>query len=227
MMGHVDEIDRRPGTERVQERENVSAMVAVQALARFDIYARNHDNSARFLLGTEGKKKLFVMGVNPSTADARHADHTIRKIEGFIRRAGFDGFVMANIYPARATNPHLLDLQANQHLIDQNITQIITQLQQVESPLIWAAWGNTIEKRAYLFPCLEHLKNAIRPYHPKWLQCGSLTRRNHPRHPSRLSYDMPFQEFEIDRYCESLNKSMLPMPISLMLKNGFYRTRCA
>jgi hypothetical protein len=47
---------------------------------------------------------LWVM-LNPSTADERELDPTLRRCEGFTRAWDFDGFEVVNLFPLRATDP--------------------------------------------------------------------------------------------------------------------------
>ena len=54
-----------------------------------DIYHRNTNNSCRYALGISGKNPLFVVGLNPSTADDQKPDQTIKKVMGFAQRNGF------------------------------------------------------------------------------------------------------------------------------------------
>lgn len=53
----------------------------------------------RYVLSKPGKNVLFVIGVNPSTANEEKPDPTMRKVIGFAEVNGFDGFVMLNLYP--------------------------------------------------------------------------------------------------------------------------------
>ena len=42
-----------------------------------DKYIINEDNSARFVLGMDSRNPLFVIGVNPGTADDRNYSGTL------------------------------------------------------------------------------------------------------------------------------------------------------
>lgn len=50
---------------------------------------------------------VFVL-LNPSTADAKEDDATIRRCKGFARFWGFDGTIVLNLYAYRATKPKTL-----------------------------------------------------------------------------------------------------------------------
>ena len=54
--------------------------------------------------GPRASTLLWVM-LNPSTADARADDPTIRKVVGFTRREGFTQAEVVNLYAFRATEP--------------------------------------------------------------------------------------------------------------------------
>lgn len=57
------------------------------------------------------KKELLVwLMLNPSTADAREDDATIRVVQGFSRRLGFGGFLVGNIFAYRSAHPEDLQL---------------------------------------------------------------------------------------------------------------------
>ncbi len=63
-------------------------------------------NTVRYLLKKEGKRILYVIGINPSTANQEKPDRTIRRVMGFAEDNGFDGFAMINLYPQRSTLPY-------------------------------------------------------------------------------------------------------------------------
>jgi hypothetical protein len=50
-------------------------------------------------------RRIMWIGLNPSTADERQLDPTLRRIRGFSEDWGYDTFVMTNAFAFRATLP--------------------------------------------------------------------------------------------------------------------------
>lgn len=171
----------------------------------YDIYKCNEDDSARYLLGKNGGKKIFVVGLNPSTANKEKSDTTVAKIAGVVARSkkygkDYDGFVVINLYPLRSTYPDNLPPNDNQELIKENIKEIITYAAKEDAPVFWAAWGKNIIIRPYLTESLQKLIPEVARIGGSWVNYGDLLLAGHPRHPSRLSYSWKFHQFDIDQY---------------------------
>lgn len=167
---------------------------------QIDIYQNNPDNSARFALGTVGKNPLFVIGLNPSTADDKKPDMTITKIRNFAEKANFDGFIMLNLYPQRTPFPDQLHSELNTALHQENVQHILQCLKGYEHCSILAAWGATLAVRLYVSQCLTEIKTAMNPLNVTWLKIGDLTQGGHPRHPSRAAYALGLTPFDIASY---------------------------
>jgi hypothetical protein len=167
---------------------------------KFDIHDKVEGDQKRFILGLSGAPKLFVLGVNPSAANKEKSDTTITKVATFSSNLGFGGFVMLNIYPQRATSPGGLHLNSDSKLVDQNKEVICSLMRGKNQMKIWAAWGNLIVSRNYLWDCLEELADELKEFNPIWKHCGKPTNMGHPRHPSRLAYKENFFEFDIFEY---------------------------
>ncbi len=165
-----------------------------------DIYKNNANNSARFALGTIGKNPLFVIGLNPSTADDQKPDMTITKIRNFAQKAHFDGFVMLNLYAQRTPFPDQLHPELNTSLHQENVSQIVQHLSKNKHCSILAAWGATLAVRPYVSQCLTEIKIAMDPLNVTWLKIGDLTQGGHPRHPSRAAYALGLTPFDIASY---------------------------
>jgi hypothetical protein len=167
------------------------------------IYEHNADNSARFVLGQlpgtscfeaydlqkAGEQKILAcIGVNPSTATPLKLDPTLRAVRAWATRLGFDGWVMFNLYPLRATDPNELPVEADIELHIRNLIEIDKCIRDFKIKTVWAAWGTLIEKRKYLLQCLREILRKIPPTCDNWFTIGKRSKRSsHPHHPLYLS----------------------------------------
>ena len=114
---------------------------------------------------------VFVL-LNPSTADARHDDPTIRRCLGFARRWGYGGIEVVNLFAYRATDPRMLRTvrdpvgRANRH-------QVRAALARAE--LVVLGWGANTEG--------DRMLKVSHAY------CLGLTSAGQPRHPLYLRRD--------------------------------------
>jgi hypothetical protein len=168
------------------------------------IYRNNSDNSCRFALGTEGNKTLIVIGINPSTADDRTPDQTIKKVIGFVERNGFDSFIMLNIYPQRTPYPDDLHKNMDLDIHNRNLKCISGVLDIHKNATILAAWSGSILVRNYLKECLMGIFESTKKFDVKWRKLGEYTKSGHPRHPLYAPYSLTLTDFEIDNYIEKL-----------------------
>jgi hypothetical protein len=171
---------------------------------KFDIYDDGSNPNVRFLLGQKGHRKVYVIGLNPSTADAKQSDQTISKVKCFIEaRKKFDDFVMLNLCPSRSTNPNALPKFESEEMLrlaEYNYQAIHGLLEEENSPTIWAAWGDSIKKYPYLFKYLRKIEKATANRKSVWEMCGEFTKLGHPRHPSRIGYQSRFRNFDVEKY---------------------------
>lgn len=169
------------------------------------IYEISSDNLSRFSLGTIGAKPLYAIGVNPSTADDINPDPTIKRIMGFAKNAGFDSFVMLNVYPQRTPYPDNIHLKINKSIHKRNIQVIHSIISKNKNSTILACWGNEILKRPFLIECLHEIYEKINKHSINWLKIGELTIKNNPRHASRTGYDWGLTTFDIEKYFKNKN----------------------
>jgi hypothetical protein len=87
-----------------------------------------------------GPLACFVM-LNPSTADAKNDDPTVRRCISFAKSWGYGGLVVVNIYALRATNPDDLWF-ANKPNHELNESHILDAAR--VSKLVVCAWGNEV-----------------------------------------------------------------------------------
>lgn len=169
-----------------------------------DIYLKNEKNTCRYALGISGKNPLFVVGLNPSTADDQKPDQTIKKVIGFAERNGYDGFVMLNLYPKRTPYPDHLDKRFNRSIFQENLALFKSLLEPHQEITILAAWGEIINVRKYMKRCLADLIDVSQDLKANWVVIGDLTKSGHPRHPSRAPYKKKFQSFDVSSYSRKL-----------------------
>lgn len=86
-----------------------------------------------------GKRCVLFIGLNPSTADARHDDPTVRRMMSFARNWGYDSLWVANIFALRSTDPKGLQLHAHP-VGPQNDAWILGMVRHADC--VVAAWGD-------------------------------------------------------------------------------------
>ncbi|UKJ09301.1 DUF1643 domain-containing protein [Solitalea lacus] len=170
------------------------------------LYNIRPDNLSRFTLGTVGAKPLFVVGLNPSTADDKIPDLTIKKVMTFAEQAGFDSFVMFNLYAQRTPYPDKIHDKIDSTLHRENIDKIVSTLKKHKNPSVLAGWGQTINVKPFFIDCLNDIYNSTKNQNISWLRIGNLTASKHPRHPSRAAYKLGLTAFDIKNYLEVILK---------------------
>ena len=122
----------------------------------------------------KGRGELLVVGLNPSRADARFDDPTLRRCIGFAQRWGFQGLRLANLFAWRARDPAQL-LRVHDPIGPDNDHW----LQQLAdgADLVLAAWGT---KGDWLNRA-ESVRVQLGPWH-----CLGLSRQGAPLHPLYL-----------------------------------------
>ncbi len=168
------------------------------------IYVNNKENTCRYALGTEGKKPLIVIGINPSTADDKNTDRTIKKVMGFAEGNGYDSFIMLNLYPQRTPYPSDLHLSIDNNIHNQNLKNISDILEKHSDATILAAWSERIIVRDYLKVCLKEIFETTKKFNINWIILGELTKSGHPRHPLYTSYALSLNNFDVESYIGKL-----------------------
>lgn len=170
----------------------------------YDIYSNAKNDDWRFSLGKSGSRRLLTIGLNPSTATKEKSDTTVAKVEQVAIQNGFDGFVMLNLYPIRATDFKVLPRDVDQDAFTQNLDHIESLISAEPAPVIWAAWGESILVRTFFVDSCIKLFSRLRNHPVSWQRFGKLTASGHPRHPSRLSYAWEFAPLDVKNYLHNL-----------------------
>jgi len=111
--------------------------------------------------------------LNPSTADARDDDPTLRRCIAFSRAWGFGGLRVVNVVAYRASDPRVL-LEASDLTGPRGARVLRRALREADA--VVAAWGN-------VHPRLAAHAEAVRARLPEGTWCLGLTARGEPRHP--------------------------------------------
>ncbi len=159
------------------------------------------DETERYILGQPGSHNMLIFGVNPSTAmpGENNLDPTIRKVRKIVAEEGYDGWLMANLYPLRATNPADLPTKADKKLLEKNIKVLKAINDSYTIERVWAAWGDIIDTRFYLGETLYDIQEALAGEF-QWFYRGSLTRKGNPRHPLYMKSGEEFSWFAVFDY---------------------------
>ena len=166
------------------------------------LYVPNFYSEFRYILGTKGQKPLICIGINPSTAQPDNLDNTLKSVERIALSNGYDSFIMFNVYSQRATRPDDMEKEFNVKMHSENMQAFEYILKKADTtPDIWAAWGSIIEKRDYLYTCLEDMIEIGKRYNVNWYSVGKMSKAGHPHHPLYLKKDLPLDPFDVTSYC--------------------------
>lgn len=140
------------------------------------------------LIDPAARGVLFIM-LNPSTADAKADDPTIRKCIGFARTWGYCSLHVANLYAWRATKP--ADLwaaeKAGHNIIGPGNDDLLIDLAR-SADLVVCAWGANQKAQERAKKVYDTLSC---PPHEIYLNCLRLTEKTGaPEHPLYVPYRM-------------------------------------
>jgi len=148
--------------------------------------------------GTEESTPVVWVLCNPSTADGREDDPTVRKCAGFTANLGYKRFIIINAFAYRATKPRdLLKPEAFDPIGPDNWKWIAHALTDPETGLkllgakVIVGWGQAVPRQ--LRPQLGSFVVRLREIHNRPIYCYGLTDQWMPRHPLMLSYATPLE----------------------------------
>ena len=143
----------------------------------------SQDRRYRYTLWREwdaGEAHLNVIGLNPSTADERDDDQTVRRCVYYARRWGFGGLRVTNLYAFRSTRPERM--RAAQEPVGLENDRWLCEVAAAAGSVVvaWAADVMVARREGAVLELLRGLP----------LQCLAHTRTGRPRHPLYLSNDV-------------------------------------
>lgn len=185
----------------VSAEDTISKVKNLQYDKQVWLYEQSEDKRYRYVIGKRGKNPLICIGVNPSTASPEDLDPTMKTVERIAGRKGYEGYIMLNLYPMRATNPQSMDKKMDESAASCNLNVIEEILKDGEFD-IWAAWGTLIETEQYLKDCLEGIVKIAEKYGCHWYTIGERTKAGHPHHPLYLRRDAEMEPFDVREYLD-------------------------
>ena len=135
------------------------------------------DKKKRYSLNREwdkSKNKILYIMLNPSLADDKNDDPTIRRLINFTKKFNYGGFLVGNIFTKITPNPKEID--KSKGMSDKNFEKLLNLINKVDQ--IVYAWGNSVEepqllKELILSPkCFGKNLNGT-PKHPLYLPKNS------------------------------------------------------
>jgi hypothetical protein len=128
---------------------------------------------------------LLFIGLNPSDADEKKDDPTVRRLITFTYDWGYGGFFVGNLFPYRARKPADL-LKATDRLGYQNDWHLRQMAQRAEKVVF--VWGHK--------GCLQNRDAAIKVLFPHaYCIVKSKPPNEYPRHPLYLSKECRLRRF--------------------------------
>lgn len=146
-------------------------------------------------------RTMYVVGLNPSTADAFKDDPTIRRCVGFAKREMCRRLIMLNLFAYRSTDPDVLEREKTSTDIVGTINDVVLETYTdmaalpsgVPAPLIVCAWGARHERYVDRVARVVHILKAGEAD----IRCFGTTARGAPRHPLYLRDDTPLEPFAL------------------------------
>lgn len=146
-----------------------------------DYIIPNEYSQYRFAIGKKGTSPLVAICMNPSAARDTESDLTINRIIGVSRTLGFDGWMVFNTYPERATNAKNLN-SFDLNLSNENLSIIKRFLVENGIAEVWGAWGDDVNNQTLLNGKIQ-LISMLKSIGVKIYYFGTLTKKGNPRHP--------------------------------------------
>ena len=125
--------------------------------------------------------------LNPSTADEREDDATIRRCRGLTRELGYDALVVVNLFGLRSNDP--TRLIGHRDPVGPRNDAVIQDLA-APADLVIAAWGAMAFARARARVVCGLLAGTP-------LRCFGITRSGAPKHPLYLPAGTPLLPFHL------------------------------
>ncbi len=148
------------------------------------------------------KPYVCYIGLNPSTADAKKDDRTIRRLIEFTKAFSYGGFYICNVVPVRTKDPEVLkkELKKPEYAGSGLLSLIETNLEYIcdvgiEVNRFVFCWGDNSSEE--IDRCILSVYNKL-AYTDNGCYCFGYTNKNNPRHPLYLKSDTKLVKYVLD-----------------------------
>ena len=126
---------------------------------------------------------LMWIGLNPSTADENQLDPTLRRIQFFTAKEGYNTFYMTNLFAYRATKPEDMKVQADPVGADNDewLVEIANKCKAVV--FAWGVHGEFQDRQ-------QHVEELLKPFTKL---CLGTTKAGCPKHPLYVRGSTPLR----------------------------------
>lgn len=143
----------------------------------------------RYVLTREwipGRPTINWVMLNPSTADARKDDATIRRCLWFSQAWGYGRMEVTNLFAYRATDPTVLGVLTDDPVGPNNNDTLLKVAKRASTVVVaWGAYGALRDRGAEVSQLLKDFP----------LKCMGVTLGGHPRHPLYLKADTMLEPY--------------------------------
>ncbi|MDR1605859.1 MAG: DUF1643 domain-containing protein [Streptococcaceae bacterium] len=140
----------------------------------------------RFGLGKLSKHPLVVICMNPSAARDQTSDRTVNRVIAASQKLGYDGWVVFNTYPERATDAGKM-ADFDPQLSQENLAVIKAFLLKNHIKEVWGAWGDL--KYEALKTGRDAILALLAEQEIKVFHFANPTKAGNPRHPLYLKVE--------------------------------------
>lgn len=140
----------------------------------------------RFGLGKVSQHPLVAIGMNPSAARDDTSDRTVNRVIAASQKMGYDGWVVFNTYPERATNAADMDAY-DAALSQENLEVMADFLVKHDIQEVWGAWGDL--KYEALRQGRDAILALLADLNIKIFHFAEPTKAGNPRHPLYLKVE--------------------------------------
>ena len=174
------------------------------------------------------RRVLLFVGLNPSRADGRRDDPTLRRLQGFAHQWGYHHLVVLNLFARISPSPSLLcrcaePIGAENDLILHSWFQQWAQQPKWDLWLGWGGGGGLRQRDAEVLKMLNDVSDRRGVLSPPFVT--GLTKAGYPRHPLYLPSDVQRVAWAVRFLDEphSAPVSDLPSPVWRAERSGAFR----